>query len=73
MRLLHVGVATVLTAVATTAAAQRRDTRPPDVLLVGGKVFTADSTRPWAEAIAIRGDRIVATGSTKELRSLAKD
>jgi hypothetical protein len=52
------------------AEAQRRAT-VPDVLLVDGKVFTSDSTLPWAEAIAIRGDRIVAVGTTTVIRALA--
>ena len=39
----------------------------PDVVLTGGKVFTADSARPWAEAIAVRGDRIVAVGPTAQV------
>lgn len=34
-----------------------------DLLLVGGRVFTASSARPWARALAIRGERIVAVGS----------
>lgn len=37
-------------------------------MLTGGKVFTADSTRPWAEAVAIRDDRIIAVGTTAEIR-----
>lgn len=41
-----------------------------DLVLVGGKVFTADPARPWAEAVAVRGDRIVAVGSTAEIRAL---
>ncbi|MDQ6800374.1 MAG: amidohydrolase [Acidobacteriota bacterium] len=41
--------------------------QPADLILTGGKVFTADPTRPWAEAVAIRGDRIVAVGSTAEI------
>ena len=41
------------------------------LVLTGGKVFTADSTRPWAEALAIRGDRIVLVGTTAEVRGLA--
>ena len=45
----------------------------PDLILANGKVFTADSTRPWAEALAIRGDRIVAVGSTIAIDSLAGD
>lgn len=43
----------------------------PTLLLTGGKVFTADSTHPWAEALAIRGERIVAVGTTAEVRRLA--
>jgi hypothetical protein len=42
----------------------------PDLVLVGGKVFTADSTQPWAEAIAIRGGRIVAVGAEAAVRAL---
>lgn len=42
-----------------------------DLLLTGGRVFTGDEARPRAEAIAVRGDRIVAVGSTAELASLA--
>ncbi|MGZ8709474.1 MAG: amidohydrolase [Thermoanaerobaculia bacterium] len=42
-----------------------------DLLLSGGRVFTGDAARPWAEAIAIRGEAIAAVGSDDELRSLA--
>ncbi len=44
---------------------------PPDVIFTGGKVFTADSTRPWAAAIAIRGERIVFVGSSRAAERLA--
>jgi hypothetical protein len=44
---------------------------PPDLLLVDGKVFTADPAHPWAQAVAIRGDRIVAVGTTQEVARLA--
>ena len=53
---------------APTAQAQRP---APTLILTGGKVFTADSAQPWAEAVAIRGDRIVAVGSTADLKRLA--
>jgi predicted amidohydrolase YtcJ/mono/diheme cytochrome c family protein len=43
----------------------------PDMVLLNGKVFTADPARPWAEAIAIRGERIMAVGSSAEIRALA--
>lgn len=54
---------------ASSWAALRR--AAPHLLLTGGKVFTADSTHPWAEALAIRGDRIVAVGTSAEVRHLA--
>jgi predicted amidohydrolase YtcJ len=42
-----------------------------DLLLVNGRVYTVDPARPWAEAVAISGERIVAVGSSAELRTLA--
>ena len=55
--------------VQTTA---KTGTRTPDLILTGGRVFTAEAERPWAEAIAIRGDRIVAVGTTAEIEALAR-
>ena len=43
----------------------------PSIVLVGGKIFTADSTRPWAEAIAVTGEWISAVGTTDSIRRLA--
>ena len=42
-----------------------------DVVLLGGRVYTVDPARPWAEAVAISGDRIVAVGSSAEVRKVA--
>src|SRR5215208_8316628 len=52
-----------------TAAAQAGPA--PDLILVNGKVFTSDSARPWAQAVAISGSRIQAVGGSDELRALA--
>jgi len=46
---------------------------PPDAILHNGKVWTGDSLRPSATAIAIRGERIVAVGSDAEVLALAGD
>lgn len=40
------------------------------MILTGGRIFTADSAHPWATAIAIRGDRILAVGSDAEVERL---
>lgn len=45
--------------------------RPVDLVLVNGNVFTADPENPSAEAIAIRGDRIAAVGTSEEIERLA--
>jgi len=44
---------------------------PPDLVLTGGRIFTATDEQPWVEALAIRGDRVIAVGSTAELAALA--
>jgi predicted amidohydrolase YtcJ len=38
--------------------------------IVNARVWTADSARPWAEAVAVNGDTIVAVGSSAEIRKL---
>ena len=43
----------------------------PELILSGGRVFTSDAARPWAEAVAIRGDRITAAGKDADIRKLA--
>ena len=37
-------------------------------LVVVGDVYTVDAARSWAEAVAIRGDRIVAVGTERAVR-----
>jgi predicted amidohydrolase YtcJ len=43
----------------------------PGLVLVRGRIFTADPSRPWAEALAIRGDRVLAVGTTAYVLALA--
>ena len=40
----------------------------PELILVGGRVYTLDPARPWAEAVSVRGDRIVGVGNSAEIR-----
>src|SRR5689334_8227183 len=53
---------------AVPAAAQQPKA---DLVLLHGKVVTVDSQHPNAQAIAVRGDRIVAVGSDDEIQKLA--
>ena len=48
------------------APAQRADR-----IFVNGKIWTADDARPPAEALAVSGDKVLAVGSSQEIRALA--
>jgi predicted amidohydrolase YtcJ len=43
---------------------------PADVILANGRIATLDLARPRAEALAIRGGRVLAVGSNAELMAL---
>ncbi|HVO12721.1 MAG TPA: amidohydrolase [Vicinamibacteria bacterium] len=50
------------------AVAARADTRPAaDLVLTHARVWTGDSARPEAEAMAVLGERIVAVGTAAEI------
>lgn len=43
---------------------------PADLILHGARVWTGDDARPWAQAVAVRGDRIVAVGDDARVLAL---
>jgi predicted amidohydrolase YtcJ len=43
---------------------------PADLVLLNGKVFTAEPSHPSAEAVAIRGEHIIGVGSVAEIKRL---
>ncbi len=47
------------------------DTPAPDRILLNGLIWTGDSTRPAATAIALRGNSIVAVGFDADIEALA--
>ncbi len=56
------------TAVALAAACGGPTVEPADLVLRGGKVVTLEESRPEAQAVAIKGERIVAVGSDEEIQ-----
>jgi predicted amidohydrolase YtcJ len=48
-------------------------TGPLTLAVVNAKVWTGDSLRPWADAIAVRGERIAMVGSSAAVRKAAGD
>ncbi len=61
-----------LTASLTIVACTMNPSAPTPVSLavVNTRVWTGDARRPWADAIAVRGDRIAAVGSGAEVHKL---
>jgi predicted amidohydrolase YtcJ len=43
---------------------------PPDLVMFNGKIFTSNTRQPYVDALAIRGDRIVAVGTSRDALAL---
>lgn len=46
-------------------------TNPADLILFNGRIVTVDSALPEAQALAVRGDRIVAVGDRRTIEAMA--
>lgn len=44
-----------------------------DLVIINGKILTIDDDNPMAESIAVRGESIVAVGTTKQIRSFIEE
>ena len=44
---------------------------PAELILINGRLWTGSRAQPWAEALACRGERIIAIGSTPDIRKSA--
>lgn len=67
-RLMNAALLTGLLAFSLASAAQKPT---PDLILLNGKIFTSNAAHPYVEALAIRGERITATGDSTKIRTLA--
>ncbi|MFQ5790308.1 MAG: amidohydrolase family protein, partial [Acidobacteriota bacterium] len=62
------GIVTVLGVLGVTAGCYREAAREPaDLVLLHGKIVTMDSVHPQVEALAAKGDTIVAGGNDAEI------
>jgi predicted amidohydrolase YtcJ len=65
------GVGRVLAVVTALAAVVAAAPQPAaDLVLKNGRVYTLDPARPWAEAIAVRADRIAVVGTNAEVERM---
>ncbi len=61
----------LLLAILFICVAPKTNAQSADLILVNGKVFTSDSTDFFVEAIAIKGNKILAVGSNSDIEKLA--
>src|SRR5687768_14268535 len=62
---------TAVLVVAVLLGAGHAQEPPADLILSNGKVITVDDRFTIAQAVAVRGDRIVAVGTNQEIARLA--
>ncbi len=72
MRWLHLGLSSLClfsVCVSTVLATSNTPSQPADVIVTNARIYTMDPQHKWAEAIAIRGERIVALGDRKDIET----
>ena len=71
--MLRLTRATLLASVAPLSLSAQSSVTPPppaDLIVTNARIYTADDSRPLVEAFAVRGNRIVFTGSAREAATL---
>lgn len=61
----------VLLLIAGVCGCRRAAPESPDLILVNGLIWTGDTARPEAEALAVRDGRILTIGATDVVRAMA--
>lgn len=56
--------------VLAAACSPQPGTPAADLVFTNARIYTVDETRPWAEAVAVRGDSIIYVGDTKGVEAL---
>ena len=64
-------VVVALSAITSTSIFIRAQQAAPDLILTNGKIITVDERFTIAQAVAVRGDRVVAVGASPEISQLA--
>jgi predicted amidohydrolase YtcJ len=61
---------TIACTMTSGSAAPSAGSNTPSLAIVNARVWTGDPARPWADAVAVTGERITAVGSSAEIRKL---
>ena len=62
--------AVLVTALLAAPLAAQAPPQPADLVITNARIHTSDAARPEAQALAVRGDRLVFAGSTREALAL---
>jgi len=57
----------LLCALVLSAATQAQPTGAADSVVVNARIYTVNPQQPWAEALAVQGERILAVGSNQQI------
>jgi predicted amidohydrolase YtcJ len=63
MKKLIISLSTIVMIITSSFAQKGK----ADLVIINGKVFTIDENKPFANAVAIKGENIIAVGTTKEI------
>jgi predicted amidohydrolase YtcJ len=64
-------LSTLLVTISCASAPPEMTNASVSLAVVNARAWTGDPRRPWADAIAVEGERIAAVGSSAEIRKLA--
>lgn len=65
---LYINTLLAILVVAFNFSAVPQTVEPSDLVLKNGNIYTVDERRPKAEAVAVKGDRIVFVGSNRDVQ-----
>ena len=55
---------------ASLTQARQHATKPADIIVIHGRIYTENPKRPWAQAVAIRGAKIAAVGDDSTIEKM---
>jgi predicted amidohydrolase YtcJ len=64
----HIIISLSIVSMIITSSCSKSDIA--DLVIINGRVFTVDKENPYAEAVAIKGEKIIAVGSTANISKL---
>jgi predicted amidohydrolase YtcJ len=60
-------IALLITVSSMIASLSCRNNETADLVIINGKIFTAESGKPYAEALAVKGEKIISVGTTESV------